>query len=212
MKTIILSIATVIITTGAYAQTNPAIKPVEHSINSYYVEPTNLFPPDGFMLQNGQLVMVINGEMTPLEKDTTLTNGTIVMTDGHYMKKNEQKMMFQEGEHMDMSGKMTSKNSTTGNYESDGKNFPNGYLYKNGQMMKVKNGVMSPLEQNVKLIDGTIIMRNSYYMRDGEERMKFEEGEHMDMSGMMSKPQKEDEMHDKNKDHQESDTTKNYDY
>ena len=68
--------------------------------------------PDGYMIQNGKMMMVKNGKMTMIEKDITLSNGTMIMRNGNYINKGGTKMMMKEGQHMDMSGKMIPMKTT----------------------------------------------------------------------------------------------------
>ncbi|MBL0052574.1 MAG: hypothetical protein IPP29_14230 [Bacteroidetes bacterium] len=65
--------------------------------------------PDGYMMLNGKMMVVKNGELSTMEKDVTLTDGTIIMKSGYYMKKGETKLMFKEGEHIDTMGKTMPK-------------------------------------------------------------------------------------------------------
>ncbi len=218
MKKIFLSIATIIITFGAYAQSvsESTYGTERKSDNKYYSGSENRNPPDGYMIQNGTMVMVKNGEITQVETDTILDNGTVIMSDGHYMKKDESKVMLKEGEHMDMSGKITSISRSEYTHGSDDKNYPNGYIFKNGKVMKVKNGNMTQLDVDVKLINGTAVMKNGYYMKNGEPKKKFKEGEHIDMSGQITQPNKgentEEYNKQQNKEHPMPDSTKNSDY
>ncbi len=48
-----------------------------------------------------------------MEKDVTLSNGTVIMSNGYYMKKGGTKTMMKEGQHMDIFGYTISMNSTT---------------------------------------------------------------------------------------------------
>lgn len=68
--------------------------------------------PDGVMMQDGKMIIVKDGRMVTLKNDITLDNGLVVMSNGSYMKKGGTKMMFKEGEHMDMSGKMIPMNNS----------------------------------------------------------------------------------------------------
>ena len=216
MKNIILSIATIMITTGAYAQSESTSRLENQSQKQYYSQIENRNPPDGFMLQNGNLVMVKNGKTTRVENDTTLSNGTVVMSDGYYMNKGESKAIFKEGDHMDMDGTFTSADNSKNMDGSDKKSHPNGYIFQDGKVMKVKNGSMSPLDVDIKLINGTAVMKNGYYMKEGEPKMKFKEGEHIGMSGELTQTHKNiDEYHKMNQHNQKhpmSDSTKNKDY
>ncbi|MGM0582700.1 MAG: DUF6799 domain-containing protein [Bacteroidota bacterium] len=184
MKKILLSIATVMITFGVYAQSESTYSKEIQKNNKQFSDSENLNHPDGFMLQEGEMMMVKNGDITRLEKDTTVSNGTIIMSDGYYMEKDKSKIMLQEGEHMDMAGKITLMDS------ADYNKIENGYLFKAGKLMKVKNGNMTPLDVDIQLINGTAVMKNGYYKKEGEQKMKFQEGQHIDMSGELSQTNK----------------------
>ena len=119
MKKILLTMTAVIITVGAYAQLDqrqpdrPDTAAYQTSINKH---------PDGFMMKNGKMMCVKDEKMTLLENDTTLTNGTIVMSNGNYTRKGETKMMFKEGQHMDLNGNVVNMtNSNDQVKKMDGK-------------------------------------------------------------------------------------------
>jgi len=60
------------------------------------------------MMQNGKMMQVKNGQMTSLDNDMTMSNGTKIMRDGTCIKKDGTKKKMKEGQHMDMSGNMIS--------------------------------------------------------------------------------------------------------
>ena len=62
---------------------------------------------DGLVMKDGKMWLVKYKKMTMLVNTMTMENGTSVMSDGSYMKKDGSRMMFREGEHMDMMGKIT---------------------------------------------------------------------------------------------------------
>lgn len=62
--------------------------------------------PDGVIMRNGKIMKVEKGEMTILDKDMTMSNGTKLMSDGSYTKKDGSKRTFKEGQHIDMEGNM----------------------------------------------------------------------------------------------------------
>jgi hypothetical protein len=63
--------------------------------------------PDGFMMLNGLMLKYKNGNQSLLTKSVTLSNGTLIMSDGHYKKRGAVKIMFKEREHMNMQGKIS---------------------------------------------------------------------------------------------------------
>ena len=112
MKKLILVFVAIAITAGAYAQdgsTNRKMSPQDlnntqkQNLQNNPVDKPN---PDGVMMQNGKMMMVKNGQMTSLDHDMTMSNGTKIKSDGTCIKKDGTKKMMKEGQHMDMSGNM----------------------------------------------------------------------------------------------------------
>lgn len=120
MKKLILVLATISISYGAYAQTDstnrkmspPDINNTDDGINknrdmnksnSQDLQNTH---PDGVMMQNGKMVIVKGGRTTVLDQELTMSNGTRIMKDGTSIKKDGTKVMMTEGQHMDFAGNM----------------------------------------------------------------------------------------------------------
>ena len=112
MKKLILVFVAIAITAGAYAQNDSTNKKIQRTNNqdqNIQYNPIAQSHPDGAMMQNGKMMKVKNGQMTSLQGDgMTLSNGTKIRSDGTCIKKDGTKVMMKEGQHMDMSGKMTS--------------------------------------------------------------------------------------------------------
>lgn len=114
MKKLIGVFVAIAITAGAYAQagsTNGSTSPQELKTNQNQNMQNNQVDKshaDGVMMQNGKMMQVKNGQMTSLDHDLTLTNGTKVKSDGTCVKKDGTKMTLKDGQHLDMSGKVTS--------------------------------------------------------------------------------------------------------
>lgn len=112
MKKLILVFVAIAITVGAYAQTgstNDKMSPRDMNNNqnqNVQNKPVNKSHPDGIMMQNGKMMQVKNGQMTSIDHDMTLSNGTKIMSDGTCVKKDGTKMTMKEGQHLDMSGNM----------------------------------------------------------------------------------------------------------
>lgn len=113
MKKLILVFAAIAITAGVYAQTSSANRimspqDMNNSQNqNVQNKPIDESIPDGVMMQNGKIMKVKNEKMINLDHDMTMSNGTKVMSDGTYIKKDEKKMMLKEGQHIDMEGIIT---------------------------------------------------------------------------------------------------------
>lgn len=112
MKKILLAIAAIIITAGAYAQTDSTDRKWSQSDNKQYSDAENKNHPDGFMYKDGKMLMVKSEKTTRVENDVTLTNGTVIMSNGNYIKKGGTKMMLKEGEYVDMSGNVVQRSDS----------------------------------------------------------------------------------------------------
>lgn len=125
MNKILLTLTAIAITACSYAQVDSAqnkMNPPQNNrnddgmiqnrdLNNNQIQneqrnPADMSHPDGVMMQDGKMVMVKAGRMVSLNHEMTMDNGIVVMSNGSYMKKGGTKMMFKEGEHMDMSGNM----------------------------------------------------------------------------------------------------------
>jgi len=110
MKKLILVFVAVAITAGAYAQPDSLNRKMNLQDNRQYQNvqnnPVDKSLADGYVMQNGKIMQVKNGQTTLLERDITMSNGTKITGDGTCIKKDGSKMKFKEGQHMDMSGNM----------------------------------------------------------------------------------------------------------
>jgi hypothetical protein len=62
---------------------------------------------DGIMMKDGKMTMMQDGkEITRMDRETTLSNGTKVMMKGKLVTKDGKEMQLQEGQMVMMDGKM----------------------------------------------------------------------------------------------------------
>ena len=64
---------------------------------------------DCCMMKDGKMMCMKDGKTMPMDKDMTMKNGTVCMTNGECTMKDGKKMMMKEGDCMDMNGKMSNK-------------------------------------------------------------------------------------------------------
>lgn len=65
--------------------------------------------------------------------------------------------------------------------------LPDGYLFKDGKMLVIKNGHSSDMNLDVTLVDGTLVKINGQYLKKGDGITKnLKEGEHIDLSGKIT--------------------------
>ncbi|MBK9636411.1 MAG: hypothetical protein IPO63_00780 [Bacteroidetes bacterium] len=132
MKNLFITVFAMMLVVNAYAQTDTSTKKMmppdfnkstndgmdlqqdsnnysrdtKHNLDSIPKQRSLENHPDGVMMKGGKMWLVKNQKMYILDKTVTLSNGTIVTSDGSYMNKEGIKRVFREGEHMDMTGKI----------------------------------------------------------------------------------------------------------
>jgi len=183
MKNIFFSFTIFIITTGAYAQVDTTRNTGSESNKHYKQYSNQLNHPDGYMFQNGRVVMVKNGKITMLDKDVTLSNGMVIMSNGNYMQKGGMQTALRENQHIDMAGNIMLMDKAPVLGYNQEKKYADGYLYRDGRVLSVKNGVMTLIDKDITLSNGTVIMSNGNYMVKGGKKVMMREGEHVDMNG-----------------------------
>jgi len=106
MKKFSLLILTLTIFMGVHAQTDSLN--IKMNLPQSSIKSDN-YHADGYMMKDGKMVIVKDGTLIQMEKDVTLSNGTVIMKNGTYQKKNGTKTTLKEGEHIDMMGNTTKK-------------------------------------------------------------------------------------------------------
>ena len=61
---------------------------------------------DCVMMKDGKMMMMKNGKMMDMDKDMTMSNGTVCMKDGTCKMKNGKTMKMKDGDKCYMNGKM----------------------------------------------------------------------------------------------------------
>ena len=98
MKKVFFTIAAMIVTCTVLAQTE------NKSTTPEKTEQKQHRHANGYMFKDGRVMLVKDGNLTLVQKDITLSNGTVIMADGNYMEKGKTKTQFKDGQHIDMNG------------------------------------------------------------------------------------------------------------
>jgi hypothetical protein len=67
---------------------------------------SNTSKVEGYIMQDGKMMYIKNGINLPIENQITLSNGTIIMSDGSYISKGKGKMTLRNGQRLDTSGNL----------------------------------------------------------------------------------------------------------
>ncbi len=59
---------------------------------------------DGYIVKDGQMMMVSNGTTSVMKRETTLDNGTVLAINGNYTVVDGKPKMLKDGEHLDLNG------------------------------------------------------------------------------------------------------------
>ena len=74
---------------------------------SFLSSPVVAAEKDGIMMKDGKMTMMVDGkEITRMDRETTLSNGTKVMMKGKLVTKDGKEMQMTEGQMVMMDGKM----------------------------------------------------------------------------------------------------------
>lgn len=99
MKKIFFTVAVMLLSYGAFAQTETDKKMQDPATTQQTGRHAN-----GYILKDGKVMMVKDGNMSLIQKDITLSNGTVIMADGSYMEKGKAKMKLRDGDHITTDG------------------------------------------------------------------------------------------------------------
>ncbi len=110
MKILSLLVIAFAISFSASAQTN--MDTTTHHRTHHEYSKTNM-NHERYMLKDGKLMMDKNGKKTDVTNDVTLSNGTTITTDGKVTWKNGKTQTLQNGEVIDMNGKIHNWNSSS---------------------------------------------------------------------------------------------------
>ena len=99
MKNIFLLVAVFIFSMSADAQTTKTTHKMHDSKMNESMQ-------DCVMMKDGKMMMMKNGKMMEMDKDMTMSDGTICMKDGTCKMKDGKTMVMKEGDKCYMNGKM----------------------------------------------------------------------------------------------------------
>lgn len=105
MKNVSLLIIALVFCFSASAQTTGDT--THHKMHNQYSQSKN---NEHYMLQNGKLMMDRNGTMSAVTNDVTLSNGTMITTDGKVTWKNGKTQTLQNGESIGTNGRIWGNN------------------------------------------------------------------------------------------------------
>jgi hypothetical protein len=129
---------------------------------SLLVVPMVVHAADGFVMQDGKMMVFKDGQATLMDKEMVTPDGTKIVPDGTVMRSNVKKVRMVNGMMVDMNGNIILKN---------------GVLMKDGKMVMVKDGDMMSMNSEMIMSNGTKITE------DGSIIRKMNEGEMMMMDG-----------------------------
>lgn len=103
MKKLILVVAAITMSLGAYSQVDKTNRSRE--TNKKTIDQSN---SDGVVMRNGKVMTIKNGERIEFQdNEMMMGNGIKLLRDGTYILKDGSKTALKEGDHMDMKGNIT---------------------------------------------------------------------------------------------------------
>jgi len=101
-------------------QVQPEAKPVD--TKSTQNQEPKLSMKDGYVLKNGKVLMIKNGQASSLIETVSLTNGSRLMSDGKIYKRDGSYIMMKEDDFVDLSGNLTTQWPTDNNDQRPAQN------------------------------------------------------------------------------------------
>ncbi len=99
MKNVFFLIAAFVFSMSASAQTHKTTHKMHHGTMNQSMK-------DCVMMKDGKMMMMKDGKMMEMDKDMTMSDGTVCMMDGTCKMKNGKTMMMKDGDKCYMNGKM----------------------------------------------------------------------------------------------------------
>ena len=94
MKKVLVAIFALTLTTGVFAQDSSSMKMVRPSEKDH----------SGVMMKNGKVMVMKDGQVSTLNDNITLSNGTVVMANGTAKMSDGTMVTMQEGDYFKMDG------------------------------------------------------------------------------------------------------------
>jgi hypothetical protein len=136
----------------------------------------NLAMFNGAILRDGKMLVMKNGETTPMEKEMVMSNGAVVSTEGKVKVKGAKTVTLKEGQIVQMDGtvRMTKPGMVRDHV-----------MIKDGKSVVVKDGKFMLLEEEMTMPNGVVVMPNGSYTTKEGKTLKLKEGEKMTMDGKL---------------------------
>lgn len=113
MKKLLLFICVAMVGAGVSAQTDTRDSQAASESNYAQSDALQIVLPDGYMTRDGRMMVVRDGRISVMKRETTLKNGTVLTIDGTYIIKGEKPKILKADEHLDLNG-VVSKRSQQG--------------------------------------------------------------------------------------------------
>jgi hypothetical protein len=140
---------------------------------------------DAVLMRDGKLMTVTkDGQIVPVETDTELSNGIMVMKTGDYKLPSGTKMKLKNGEILTKKGDLM--------LMMDAVVKVDGVMMKDGKMMTVKDGNLTSLDADLDLTSGDKASSDGSITRKDGSKIMLREGEMINMDGSMMR--RKDEM------------------
>jgi hypothetical protein len=132
---------------------------------------------DHYVMRNGKVMLVRNGDPQSLVADVTLPNGNKLTKSGQMTHKNGEKHVLKEGETVNMEGNMMAAIPPSA---YDERNY---IAMKMGRMVQVKDGIDISLTSDVLMPDWSRIYPDGTIEKPNGSKTKLKEGERVNMEG-----------------------------
>jgi len=141
----------------------------------------------GYFLKNGKVMVFRNGNITEVNQEITLDNGSRLMADGTIIFADGRREMLRDNQWLTSDGFVSDGAQAVNRFDGNTTVVnQDGYFLQNGRVMVFRNGSSTQLNNEAFLTDGSRIMADgTIIMRDGT-RSTLREGQRLDFQGRTS--------------------------
>ncbi|MDB6055667.1 MAG: hypothetical protein JWN25_3190 [Verrucomicrobiales bacterium] len=137
----------------------------------------NLAMFNGAIMRDGKMLIMKDGDTTPMEKDLIMSNGATVSKDGKVKLKGAKTTTLKEGQIVQMDGMIRLMKP---GMERDH------VMVKDGKLVLVKDGKATIVEEDMTMSNGTVITKSGSYTTSDGKTLKLKDNEKMRMDGKVA--------------------------
>lgn len=139
--------------------------------SSLFAQAKKVNPTNCYFVRFGEMLVMKEGQISRLDSDQTLPDGTIIYNNGSIKKPGAQPVFLSEGQKADLNGNIKTEPVQTE------------VTMKNGQLVMITEGVEEVVTHDLKLLNGNAILMDGTVYSPSAGQVRMTNGERYDLDG-----------------------------